>query len=145
MSESLLCGQIARYRKAAGMTQEELGRAVGVSTQAVSRWDCGGTPDVALLPAIADRLGVSIDALFGRDGDAPQDMDWQFSQWLQAIPKDDRMIQLFRLLGTHLLPSDVDPNALLFSECQQTVAETCYLRRLTPDGCLTRLSPHYAS
>ena len=82
MSESLLCGQIARYRKAAGMTQEELGRAVGVSTQAVSRWECGGTPDVALLPAIADRLGVSIDALFGRDGDAPQDMDRQFSQWL---------------------------------------------------------------
>ena len=38
MSESLLCGQIARYRKAAGMTQEELGRAVGVSNQAVSRW-----------------------------------------------------------------------------------------------------------
>ena len=26
MSESLLCGQIARYRKAAGMTQEELGQ-----------------------------------------------------------------------------------------------------------------------
>ena len=139
MSESLLCGQIARYRKAAGMTQEELGRAVGVSTQAVSRWD------VALLPAIADRLGVSIDALFGRDGDAPQDMDRQFSQWLQAIPKDDRMMQIFRLLGTHLLHIYVDPNALLFSEGQQTVAETCYMRGVTPDGSLTWLRSQYVT
>ena len=145
MSESLLCGQIARYRKAAGMTQEELGRAVGVSTQAVSRWECGGTPDVALLPAIADRLGVSIDALFGRDGDAPQDMDRQFSQWLQAIPKDDRMMQIFRLLGTHLLHIYVDPNALLFSEGQQTVAETCYMRGVTPDGSLTWLRSQYVT
>ena len=145
MSESLLCGQIARYRKAAGMTQEELGRAVGVSTQAVSRWERGGTPDVALLPAIADRLGVSIDALFGRDGDAPQDMDRQFSQWLQAIPKDDRMMQIFRLLGTHLLPIYVDPNALLFSEGQQTVAETCYMRGVTPDGSLTWLRSQYVT
>ena len=145
MSESLLCGQIARHRKAAGMTQEELGRAVGVSTQAVSRWECGGTPDVALLPAIADRLGVSIDALFGRDGDAPQDMDRQFSQWLQAIPKDDRMMQIFRLLGTHLLPIYVDPNALLFSEGQQTVAETCYMRGVTPDGSLTWLRSQYVT
>lgn len=61
--------EIAALRKAAGLTQEELGKAVGVSTQAVSRWECGGTPDITLLPAVADRLGVSIDRLFGRDGE----------------------------------------------------------------------------
>ena len=61
-------GEILKYRKAAKLTQEELGAAVGVSTQAVSRWECGGMPDAAVLPAIADALGVSIDALFGRDG-----------------------------------------------------------------------------
>ena len=64
--------RIADYRKRLGITQEELGRAAGVSTQAVSRWECGGTPDVALLPAIADRLGVSVDALFGRGGSAAE-------------------------------------------------------------------------
>ena len=52
MNENLLGSQIAKFRKAAGLTQEELGRSVGVSTQAVSRWECGGTPDVTLLPAI---------------------------------------------------------------------------------------------
>ena len=49
------------------MTQEDLGRVVGISAQAVSRWECGGAPDVALLPAVADTLGVTVDALFGRE------------------------------------------------------------------------------
>ena len=50
MNENLIGSQIAKYRKESGLTQEELGRTVGVSTQAVSRWECGGTPDVLLLP-----------------------------------------------------------------------------------------------
>ena len=58
MENNMLGEEIARYRKEAGLTQEELGRAVGISAQAVSRWECGGTPDVTLLPAIARRLEI---------------------------------------------------------------------------------------
>ena len=54
-------------RREKGMKQEELADAVGVSPQAVSKWEQGGMPDAALLPSIADTLGVSIDALFGRN------------------------------------------------------------------------------
>lgn len=54
------------YRHEAGLTQEALGELVGVSMQAVSKWENGGVPDALLLPAIADALGVSVDALFGR-------------------------------------------------------------------------------
>lgn len=68
MTKNILGEQISKFRKEAGLTQEELGKSVGVSTQAVSRWECGGMPDIELLPAIADRLHVSIDALFGREG-----------------------------------------------------------------------------
>lgn len=57
---------IHRYRREAGLTQEALGECVGVSMQAVSKWENGGVPDALLLPAIADALGVSVDALFGR-------------------------------------------------------------------------------
>ena len=67
MGGNVIGDNIAKYRKNKGMTQEELGKDIGVTTQAVSRWECGGTPDVVLLPSIADRLGVTIDALFGRD------------------------------------------------------------------------------
>ena len=57
--------KIAAYRKIKGYTQEQLGELVGVSGQAVSKWENGGVPDTYLLPTIAKVLGVSIDALFG--------------------------------------------------------------------------------
>ena len=45
MDTKLIGEQITRYRKGRNLTQEELGKAVGVSTQAVSRWENGGAPD----------------------------------------------------------------------------------------------------
>lgn len=98
MDNSVIGSQIAKFRKAAGLTQEELSRAAGVSTQAVSRWECGGTPDVTLLPAIADRLGVTIDALFGREGGQVQDMEKTVSHWYQSLPKEQRYDKLNRLI-----------------------------------------------
>lgn len=64
---SVIGQQIKKYRMAKGITQEQLGQLVGVTTQAVSKWERGGTPDAELLPNLAQALGVSIDALFGRD------------------------------------------------------------------------------
>ena len=62
---SVIGKQIKRYRKDKGITQEQLGQLVGVTTQAVSKWECGGTPDAELLPKLSQVLCVSIDALFG--------------------------------------------------------------------------------
>jgi len=59
--------RIKELRKGAGMTQEELGNRIGVSAQAVSKWECGSVPDTELIPKIADCFGVSVDALFGRE------------------------------------------------------------------------------
>ena len=48
------------------MTQEGLGELLGVSAQAVSKWEQGITsPDISLLPAMAECFGVTIDSLFG--------------------------------------------------------------------------------
>ena len=58
--------QIRKYSAKKGITQEELGRLVGVTTQAVSKWERGGVPDAELVPAVADALGVTMDMLFGR-------------------------------------------------------------------------------
>lgn len=41
-------------RKERGIKQEELANYVGVSAQAVSKWENGGVPDTELLPRIAD-------------------------------------------------------------------------------------------
>ena len=59
--------QIAYYRKEWGLTQEVLANRLGVTNQAVSKWESGQScPDVQLLPLLADVFRVSMDALFGR-------------------------------------------------------------------------------
>lgn len=60
--------RIARKRK--GLTQEELAGQIGVTSQAVSRWESGaGLPDISLIVPIAQVLSVSTDMLFGMDSE----------------------------------------------------------------------------
>jgi len=62
----ILAGNIARYRKERGLTQEALGEKLGVSFQAVSKWETNQTvPDTALLPELARTLNISVDKLLG--------------------------------------------------------------------------------
>lgn len=67
--QSILGIKIKEFRTKKGITQEELGQLVGVTTQAVSKWERSGTPDAEILPHIARTLGVSIDALFDMEQD----------------------------------------------------------------------------
>ena len=58
--------RIADLRRERGITQENLAGTIGVSPQAISKWENNATmPDITLLPIIADTLGVTIDELFG--------------------------------------------------------------------------------
>ena len=57
---------IAKYRKAKGLTQKELGAKLGVTNQAVSKWESEvSMPDVMLLPEIANALNITLDDLYG--------------------------------------------------------------------------------
>ena len=57
---------IAKYRKAKGLTQEELGAKLGVTNQSVSKWESEvSMPDVMLLPKIANALNITLDDLYG--------------------------------------------------------------------------------
>lgn len=60
--------RIAQMRRERNLTQEALSQKLGVSPQAVSKWETGiGCPDIALLPAIAEAFGVTINDLFSDD------------------------------------------------------------------------------
>ncbi len=57
--------QIKVLRQQRGVTQEAVAAALGVTAQAVSKWENeAAAPDIQLLPAISAYFGVTIDALF---------------------------------------------------------------------------------
>ena len=65
-TEETLGSRIAQRRKALSMTQEEFSQLLGVTAQAVSKWENDiSCPDIMLLPKISEVLDISIDELMG--------------------------------------------------------------------------------
>jgi len=62
--------KIRELRLRDNKTQNEMAKALGITPQAVSRWESGiSYPDVEMFPKIAEYFGVSIDRLYGRAAD----------------------------------------------------------------------------
>ena len=71
MNENTIGKRIQALRKERGLTQKQLADAVGVTPQAVSKWETDEScPDITALPLLAGALGVSVDALLGGEGAA---------------------------------------------------------------------------
>lgn len=67
MIDTITLGRtIAEARHACGLTQRELAAKVGVTAQAVSKWERGEScPDISILDEIAESLGVSVSYILG--------------------------------------------------------------------------------
>ena len=64
MMEMTIGKRIGQLRRARGMTQDTMAEQLGVSPQAVSKWENDQTcPDISLLPKLARTLGVTVDHL----------------------------------------------------------------------------------
>lgn len=75
--------KIAELRREHNMKQDELAEMLGVTPQAVSKWENGASmPDISLLPKIAQIFGVTIDELFGGDTAPKPDV--------QVVPPEKR-------------------------------------------------------
>ena len=82
--------KIAELRKRKNITQEELVRALGVTNQAVSKWESSQCcPDISLIPEIADYFGVTTDELFGHDvkEDEPADAVGAVRKAMGSLPE----------------------------------------------------------
>ena len=135
---------IKKLRTKGHFTQEQLAAYLGISTQAVSRWETqNGDPDLALLPRIADFFSVTVDDLFGidRDGRAAriEELRRRVIRTLNSAPMEEGLALLREAAAEY--PSEVffqialadwllrhalqDPNAPNITECRE--AERLYL------------------
>ncbi len=87
---------IRKYRTEKGLTQEQLAGKLGVSPQAVSKWETSGTyPDSTLLVPIADALGVSLDVLFDHKVFSMEDISARI-RGLISSTENDKSFHLVR-------------------------------------------------
>jgi len=96
MSESFhgntLNERIVALRKQKSLTQEQLAERLGITFQAVSKWENGNScPDIGLLPRLAEEFGVTLDTLFGREAPEAEtsqtigDVPWHEDGKLRAV------------------------------------------------------------
>ena len=107
--------QIKTLRTRRGITQEALAQALGVTAQAVSKWERNAaTPDIELLPAISAYFGVTIDELFAISDDTRmeriQNMLWDVRFLDPAVAENERQ---FLLDKARREPENGEPHLLL--------------------------------
>ncbi|MBE6609605.1 MAG: helix-turn-helix transcriptional regulator [Ruminococcaceae bacterium] len=79
---------IRRLRKERGITQEEMADMLGVTAQAVSKWENDvGIPDVSQFVPIANLFDISMDTLFSREN---KDTEEQVQEFLRALDEKDQ-------------------------------------------------------
>ena len=80
MPEMTFSEILKKLRKSKGLTQEQVAERLGVSPQAVSKWENGSYPDGDLIPKVARLYGVSVSYLYGEEGEAksPEQLTFEY-------------------------------------------------------------------
>ena len=86
-----LSANIKRLRLEKELTQEQLAAKLGISAQAVSKWDTSETyPDGALLVPLASELEVSLDELFGNNNVSMEDISGRIVKLIHNTEAKER-------------------------------------------------------
>ena len=65
MKQIVIADKIKTYRRTHGLTQADFGLLIGVSPQAISKWERGECyPDITMLPDLATLLACSVNDFF---------------------------------------------------------------------------------
>lgn len=75
----IFAGKLKTLRKQSGMSQEKLAEKLGVSRQAITKWETGsGIPDIENIMAISSLFNISIDELLGNEKTENKSSDFLF-------------------------------------------------------------------
>ncbi|MBO5097988.1 MAG: helix-turn-helix transcriptional regulator [Agathobacter sp.] len=103
--------KIKELRKKNGRKQEELATALGVTPQAISRWEAnGGQPDIGMIPSIANYFHITIDELFGYNNDRDRIIQEYNDKAQRLLNNNGDMTECIALLrrGLEEFPDRVD-------------------------------------
>ena len=129
--ELKLGDKIRELRKRDGRTQENLADALGVTCQAVSRWEQNATfPDMTLIPSIANYFGITIDELFGYENYRERRID-AIIEKNEILGREDNGVDVhiderLSLLRNALI--EFPANEKLLCELGYTLVDTGYIR-----------------
>ena len=99
---SILAANILKFRKKCGLSQEELANKLGVTFQAVSKWEnARSAPDIAFLPRMADVFSCHIDELFSRGIIS----EIHYDHCAEFPWPDDNTIRIFQTMGKKIIQS----------------------------------------
>lgn len=100
--------RLLQYRKQAGLSQEELAEKIGVSRQAVSKWERSeASPDTDNLVTLAELYGVSLDEMLG--------LKTAKEENAEALPENDEVHVSFKD-GIHVNSKDGDKVNISFKD-----------------------------
>lgn len=147
--EKTLGQRIAEMRKAKGLTQEYLAEKMGVSSQAVSKWENDlSCPDIMSLPLLAQQLDVSTDALLSGEKTpevrlVPTECRKSIDEMMLRILVNSRDSQKVRInipmsLIRVLLESGASPSSLVDSDVVNDV-DFEQILRLVESGVIGKL------
>lgn len=140
MGDNTLGKLVLDYRKQTGLTQGELGDRLGVSAQAVSRWEHGGVPDTALLPKLAKLLSCSLDDLYGLST-TQVNIEDMLTQEILRLPVEQRVDRAFQLmwhLSKTTCAAEKDRIGSLFdaaTTCEDADLKPNYISNRSPTAC----------
>ena len=112
-----LAQNLRKLRLEKGLTQEQLSEKMGVSCQAVSRWETGTTyPDIEMLPALADLFDVSLEKLMGVTKTEREEASQEYYDRLnRTLGHEERLKLLYEI--HHEFPNDM---TIVWNLCGET-------------------------
>lgn len=105
MDQKRIGAFIAQCRKEKNLTQMQIAELLGITNQAVSKWENGrGMPDVSLLQPLCDVLGISLNELFSGEHISAEEYKGKAEENISKLFKEKQI-------------ADLKPVKYLFSTC----------------------------